>query len=216
MTITSERTKTMHEIVEKDEAVREALAQHAQARQNRLDYARKVEEAHREYEREQQAAMDRGEPFSPKLEVIPDDAVKAHLNGRETVAHGEIAIRIGNAAQRLVPQMEAREQQLLDSVPKLKVAELQRVADEIGELAAAKSYLTGIRGLVRSHEVPDFTVVQPRQVSSSEVLEAALTGGSIIGRTPPPAPAQRVVDMSSPEGEALMGSNGGTNARYFP
>lgn len=205
----------MHTIVTEDADVQAALQNLAEAHQARTAYAEKVARAREEYEREQQAALDRGEVHSPRLEVIEDTAVTAHLNQREAQALRQLEVDIARAAGRLVPQLEGREQVLLASVPKLKVAELDRVAAEIGELATAKNYLQGIRGLVRLHPMPSPDVAGAVTVTATQVLDAALSGGSVIGRTPPSPEPARVVAFDSPEGEALMGSNGGTNARRF-
>jgi hypothetical protein len=210
----TERTD-MHAIVKDDQDLKEARQEFVDAAAQQDDYALKVKRARLEYKAEQQAALERGEVHSPRLEVIPDQDVQRHLRERREKAALGFSERAASSLRRLAAKLEAREKELLDSVGRLKVSELQRIAAEVGELATAKEYLQGLAGWRGYHGEPPTEPRRQVMVTAAQVLEAALDGGSVIGRTPPPPEPARVVDYNSPQGEAVMSGMDGAGGRIF-
>lgn len=184
----------MHRIIAEDKAFSEALAALETAERNRDRYLEKVAVARAAYLAEQKAALDRGETHSPALEVIPEEAVKQHLDEVHFRALTAFGTALAKAVPRLLVAVEAREAELLSSVEGLSVKDLRPVAGDIGELAAARTYLQAAAKFRDATRPPARAAGPAVPVSVGEILDAALSGGTVIGRTPlEPEPDREVM-----------------------
>lgn len=185
----------MHQIVTEHPAVKAADEQVREAEQNARNYAAKVAAARATYAAEQQAALDRGETHSPRLEVIPDDVLRQHLDNRWKQADLARTATLERVAAAVIVQLEQREAELLKST---KPEALQRAAVEIEELRAARSaMLAHHRRAGRRHVAgewpPPIAFDEPSTgpITAGTVLDAALAGRSLLGARPSYDPGER-------------------------
>lgn len=208
--MTTNERKTMHAIVSNHPAVKAARSELAETQAACRSYRARIAAASEQHKREQQAALDRGETHSPRMEVIPDHAVENHLAHKETQAELALEREMQRLAKDLIIALEQREAELLEAARKgAKPTPLVSAAAELEELRTTRSALLQHHRRASRNQgefdwppVVKFDASVEGPITAGVVLDAAMAGRSLLGARasydPGPAPEpQSMVHVES-------------------
>ena len=180
----------MHPIVTDDPQVKAAASRLDEALGHLSDMLAKVEAAQAEHEAKVVKALDQGEAYAPKLEPIATDAAKRHLYRRVEEATRALTEVLGEAGPRLGPALREQETDVLARARVTAVQDLSALLGELQSLQATAAILASPRAAHRwvTADRPD----RAGDASLTDLVQAAMTGGSLLGPMPadPPEPTR--------------------------
>lgn len=174
----------------------------------------RIQQAQETHEREIQAGIRSGKLTAMPSPIDPEK-VRSAVRSRRSTAESEVAAVRAREAETVIALLEQREREVLAKVLEQgTLAGARDAAAEVRSLAGGKTAMwTALQRKARQgpgHEIPTYlasVVLQSDRITAGAVVDAALTGGTLIGRSdlsPKPTPA----DFFSPESPAQLQSAG--------